>query len=104
MGLKLYLNKFLKVDNIEGYSYPELITLKKEYEKFLEESEGSDPDFPMIHFGNKGEKIKGTNIHTVKKPVEEETEEDKFIYGEKDKRDLSVNERALNFLKNLGMK
>ena len=33
MGLKLYLNKFLKVDNIESYTFSELMTLKKEYEK-----------------------------------------------------------------------
>ena len=32
MGLKLYLNKFLKVDNIESYTFSELMTLKKEYE------------------------------------------------------------------------
>ena len=77
MGLKLYLNKFLKVDNIESYTFSELITLKKEYEKVLEESEGVDPDFPTYVFGSTGKKIAGNNIHTLTKPDTEE-EKDKF--------------------------
>ena len=80
MGLKLYLNKFLKVDNIESYTFSELIALKKEYEKVLEESEGVDPDFPTYVFGGGGKKIAGTNIHTLTKPDTGEEEGD-GIYG-----------------------
>lgn len=62
MDLKFYLNKFLKVDNIEKYTLKTLITLRSRYEDFLEQSEGNDPDFPAINFGSKGKKIKGKNI------------------------------------------
>jgi len=105
MGLKLYLNKFLKVDNIESYTYSELITLKKEYEKVLEDSEGVDPDFPMYTFGGKGKKIAGTNIHTLTKNIEEE--EEKSVYDSSsmvDARNKTVEERALDFLRNVGLK
>lgn len=105
MGLKLYLNKFLKVDNIESYTYSELITLKKEYEKVLEDSEGIDPDFPMYTFGGKGKKIAGTNIHTLTKNIEEE--EEKSVYDSSsmvDARNKTVEERALDFLRNVGLK
>lgn len=105
MGLKLYLNKFLKVDNIESYTLSELIALKKEYEKVLEESEGTDPDFPMFTFGNGGKKISGTNIHTLTKPVDKEEEES--VYGSSsvvNARNSTVEERALNFLRNVGLK
>lgn len=54
MQLKLFLNKFLKIDNIEYYSMAVLGELRKTYEGFLETSNGTDPDFPMINFGEKG--------------------------------------------------
>lgn len=53
MDLKLYLNKFLKVDNIEQYSMKSLLALKDSYNKFLEKSEGKDPDFPLMTFSDK---------------------------------------------------
>lgn len=61
MSLKFYLNKFLKVDNIENYTLKALGELKTLYDNFLEASEGTDPDFPMINFKDKGKKIKGTH-------------------------------------------
>lgn len=65
MDLKFYLNKFAKVDNIENYTYRNLLMLKDTYEKFLEKSEGKDPDFPLLDFsGGKGKVIvskKGRN-------------------------------------------
>jgi hypothetical protein len=75
MGLKLYLNKFLKVDNIEYYTFSELMALKKEYEQIMEETEGVDPDFPMFTFGGKkGKKIKGTNVSKIEidSPIRED--------------------------------
>lgn len=53
MDLKLYLNKFLKVDNIEQYSMKFLLALKESYDRFLEKGEGKDPDFPLMTFGDK---------------------------------------------------
>ena len=74
MSLKLYLNKFLKVDNIEGYGLSSIIALKESYEELLERTEGVDPDFPMIDFGqNKGVKIKGKNKVQLENKVNEET-------------------------------
>jgi len=97
MGLKLYLNKFLKVDNIEYYTFSELMVLKKEYEKIIENSEGIDPDFPTYVFGGGiGKKVGGTNIHTLTKNEEEEE-----TYSTVDARNTTVEERALNFLRNL---
>ena len=61
MDLKFYLNKFLKVDGIEHYSLDTILKLKKVYDDFVEKTEGIDPDFPMIDFGGKGQKIKGKN-------------------------------------------
>ena len=106
MGLKLYLNKFLKVDNIESYTFSELMTLKKEYEKVIEESEGVDPDFPTYVFGGGGKKIAGTNIHTLTKPVTEEEEGEESVYNSSvvNARNSTVEERALNFLRNVGLK
>ena len=106
MGLKLYLNKFLKVDNIESYTFSELMTLKKEYEKVIEESEGVDPDFPTYVFGGGGKKIAGTNVHTLTKPVTEEEKEEKSVYNSSvvNARNSTVEERALNFLRNVGLK
>ena len=61
MALKFYLNKYAKVDNIENYTLGTLKILQGEYQKFLEQSDGVDPDFPMFNFGGKETKIKGTN-------------------------------------------
>ena len=64
MDLKFYLNKFIKVDNIEGYTLKALKELQRCYESYLEKTDGSDPDFPMMSFGGKngkGKKIQGTN-------------------------------------------
>lgn len=63
MDLKFYLNKFIKVDNIEGYTLKALKKLQECYEEYLEKTEGSDPDFPMVTFGGKngGKKVKGQN-------------------------------------------
>ena len=63
MGLKFYLNKYVKADNIENYSLSSLKVLQEEYLKFLEESGGIDPDYPLFNFGGKNNetKIKGTN-------------------------------------------
>lgn len=104
MGLKLYLNKFLKVDNIESYTFSELLTLKSEYEKVLENSEGVDPDFPMFTFGNEGKKIAGTNVHTLTKHVEDDKEESVYGNNTINARNSTVEERALNFLRNIGLK
>lgn len=54
MELKLYLNKFLKVDNIEVYSLKTLKEMRSAYDKFLKDTEGSDPDFPGMSFGGEG--------------------------------------------------
>lgn len=53
MELKFYLNKFLKVDNIEGYTLNTLNELRKSYDKFIEKA-GFDPDFPMLALGGNG--------------------------------------------------
>lgn len=52
MSLKLYLNKYLKVDNIEYYTLPCLQILQKEYDALLKKTEGIDPDFPQLNFGD----------------------------------------------------
>lgn len=71
MQLKLYLNKFLKVDNIENYTLKTLNELKEAYNKFLETSDGYDPDFPMSGLGGKSKdgmktiKINGTNVYSL---------------------------------------
>jgi hypothetical protein len=59
MDLKFYLNKFLKVDNIEGYTISALEELKKSYDRFIEKA-GFDPDFPMLSLGG-GEEENKTN-------------------------------------------
>ena len=61
MDLKFYLNKFLKCDNIEMYTLKALYALRDAYDEFLENSKGTDPDFPMIDFGDKGQKVHGIN-------------------------------------------
>lgn len=74
MDLKFYLNKFVKVDNIEGYTMKSLKALRERYESYLEKTEGFDPDFPMTTFGGKGggEKIKGKNAVQVREESDEE--------------------------------
>ena len=52
MDLKLYLNKLLKVDNIEMYTLESLYELRDCYSKFVEKFNGKDPDFPLINFGD----------------------------------------------------
>lgn len=113
MDLKFYLNKFLKVDNIEPYTLSTVLEIKKRYEKFIEKSEGHDPDFPWSNFGDqktKGKKVGGSNIHTVgdkdldyydpqydakTKPRPKESDY-------RDKRETSTAEqRALKFLKSI---
>lgn len=74
MELKFYLNKFLKVDNIEGYTLKSIKELRKVYDKFLEASDGTDPDFPMVDFGNKGKKVQGINKSKL------DTGEDEFSF------------------------
>lgn len=59
MELKLHLNKFLKVDNIENYTLKTLKVLQSTYQDFIEKAEGIDPDYPMFTFGGKGKRIKG---------------------------------------------
>ena len=65
MGLKFYLNKFLKADGIENYTLDTLLKLKEAYTEFIEDSDGGDPDFPLVSFNTKGKKIKGKNIHSI---------------------------------------
>lgn len=99
MHLKLYLNKYLKVDNIELYSLSYLIDLRKEYENFLDLTGGYDPDFPNINIGDRkeGQKIKGKNKIQLEKEFEE---------GEKDFPDsfseMNYYETAPSSQKNSG--
>ena len=66
MQLKFYLNKFLKVDNIENYTLGALKKLEDTYEEFKEKTDGIDPDFPGISFKTKGTKITvGTNVYAL---------------------------------------
>ena len=65
MQLKFYLNKFLKADGIENYTLETLLKLKEAYSDFIEDSDGGDPDFPLVNFNTKGKKIKGKNIHSI---------------------------------------
>ena len=76
MDLKFYLNKFAKIDNIEGYTMKSILILQKKYEEFLENSDGSDPDFPMMSFGGgKGKKVKGSNSASEEQ-IEDKSSED----------------------------
>ena len=60
MDLKFYLNKFLKADGVENYTLGTLKTLRECYENFLDTTEGTDPDFPLLNFGGKkGQRLKG---------------------------------------------
>ena len=66
MQLKFYLNKFLKVDNIENYTLKALKKLEDTYEEFKEKTNGVDPDFPGISFKTKGTKITvGSNVYQL---------------------------------------
>ncbi len=104
MALKFYLNKFLKVDNVEQYTLTQILELKNVYSKFIEDSEGFDPDFPMSTFGEKGKKVAGTNVHTLERNrLQDEVEEENDIPKAPEKKSEDVNERALAFLKNIGM-
>jgi hypothetical protein len=79
MSLKFNLNKFCKVDNIEGYTLACLRELQKEYSKFLENADGVDPDFPMFNFGGgKGKKVNGQNAARFDEELEER---DKIDYN-----------------------
>ena len=51
----------MKTDNIEVYGLKTLVELRQAYERFIEKTGGADPDFPMIDFGDKGNKVKGKN-------------------------------------------
>lgn len=61
MELKLYLNKLLKVDNIEMYTLESLYELRDKYSKFIENFGGKDPDFPMMNFGDPENTYKSSN-------------------------------------------
>lgn len=66
MQLKFYLNKFLKVDNIENYTLGAIKKLEDYYDEFKEKSDGIDPDFPGISFKTKGTKLNvGTNVYSL---------------------------------------
>jgi hypothetical protein len=66
MQLKFYLNKFLKVDNIEQYTLEALKKLEDTYDEFKEKTEGLDPDFPSITFKTKGTKLTvGSNVYAL---------------------------------------
>ena len=72
MDLKFYLNKIVKIDNIEHYSLSSLKQIKKLYDQFLETTGGFDPDYPMIDFsGGKGKSTQtmraGNNKYQIEK-------------------------------------
>jgi hypothetical protein len=98
MHLKLYLNKYLKVDNIENYSLQCLIELRQEYDKFLDLTGGYDPDFPSINIGNReGQKIKGKNKIQLEKGMSEnefpdEVEERLSLYNSQQENSLPERE------------
>lgn len=80
MELKFYLNKFLKVDNIENYTLATLEELRKVYERFTDKTEGFDPDFPMMSVGGKSEKGQTlatgkNNIYKVAEDLETDVED-----------------------------
>jgi hypothetical protein len=66
MQLKFYLNKFLKVDNIENYTLGALKILEDTYDEFKEKTDGLDPDFPGVTFKTKGTKLNvGSNVYSL---------------------------------------
>lgn len=82
MDLKFYLNKFIKVDNIENYTLKALKELQVCYEGYLEKTEGSDPDFPMVTFGGKnggGKKVQGRNAAAMDEDLPADTNDDNIL-------------------------
>lgn len=75
MDLKFYLNKFLKVDRVEDYTLGTLKKLREVYEDFLQRTEGIDPDFPMLNFGQKGQKLKGIKPQNYVDPIDSDFQE-----------------------------
>ena len=75
MDLKFYLNKFLKVDRVEDYTLKTLVKLREVYEDFLQRTEGIDPDFPMLNFGQTGQKLKGIKPQNFVDPLDSEYQE-----------------------------
>ena len=71
MDLKFYLNKIIKIDNIENYSLNSLYEIKKCYSKFLEKTEGKDPDYPLMSFGDSKNTFKSGNNLTQLDLMEE---------------------------------
>ena len=69
MEIKFFLNKFIKINNIEDYTLASIDEMRDAYDRFLEKTEGIDPDYPYLRLGQ-GEKGKvlgtrGTNIYSV---------------------------------------
>lgn len=82
MDLKFYLNKFLKADGIEGYTLSSLKALRECYKNFLDTTEGTDPDFPLLNFGGKkGQRLKGISAAQRQAYYESEAER-KEMMGE----------------------
>lgn len=77
MDLKFYLNKFVRLEGVENYTINTLMEAKKCYEKFIEKTNGFDPDFPETDFsgGKKGKKIGGVNKSKVDEALGEETDD-----------------------------
>lgn len=48
--MKFYLNKFVKADNIEDYSFDYCNKLYERYHEFLKDNNGVDPDYPDTVF------------------------------------------------------
>lgn len=65
MEQKFYLNKIIKLTNIEYYTLSSLKQLRKCYDQFIEDTNGTDPDFPTLNFGGNGKSVKGTNVFNV---------------------------------------
>lgn len=87
MDLKFYLNKFLKVDRVEEYTLKTLIKLREVYEDFLQQSDGIDPDFPMLNFGGKGmQKLKGIRPENFIDPMDSDFQE----YKEGQQRNIKL--------------
>lgn len=64
MEQKFFLNKFVKISNIESYTLSSLKCISEAYDNMLEKAEGKDPDFPEIEFeGKKGTKVKGISTY-----------------------------------------
>ena len=78
MDLKFFLNKFAKVDNIEGYTLKSILALKDRYEDYIESSDGQDPDFPLVNFGNNGKKVNGSNA-ALREEIGEEPADDGLL-------------------------